>query len=128
VAAQKERKTISIGRKFIILLEVDKHGDSFFFSEMTWIKVKLSHYCHVGTKWGRKYSSCSFLTLALDGFERSESCPGHSLPLRKDPHYPLIRRLGGPHRWSGQRLEKITLASARDRTPVIQSVVRHYAD
>ena len=25
-----------------------------------------------------------------------------NLPPRKDPRYPLYRRLGGPHSWSGQ--------------------------
>jgi hypothetical protein len=38
----------------------------------------------------------------------------------------LDRRLDGPQRWSGHRLEEEPFASARDRTPIVQSVLRHY--
>jgi hypothetical protein len=44
----------------------------------------------------RRYSSYSFLTLALEGGERSASRPGRALPPGKGPQYPLYRRLGGP--------------------------------
>jgi hypothetical protein len=47
----------------------------------------------------------------------------------KDPRYPLDRRLCGPQSWFGQRgYRKHPFASAGDRTPVVQSVVRHYTD
>jgi hypothetical protein len=59
--------------------------------------------CHGGA-WGeRRYSSYSFLTLALDGGEWSASRSGHALPWGKDPRYPLYRRLGGPQSQSGHR-------------------------
>jgi hypothetical protein len=45
----------------------------------------------------RKYSSYSFLTSALYGWVASVT------PRRKDPLYPLDRRLGGPQRRSGHR-------------------------
>jgi hypothetical protein len=35
--------------------------------------------------------------------EWSESSPGRDLPLEKDSRYPLDRRQGGPHSWSGHR-------------------------
>jgi hypothetical protein len=53
---------------------------------------------------------------------------GRSLPPGKDPWYPLDRRLGGPQSWSGHRLEEKSFASAGDRTPVVQSVVRYYTE
>jgi len=75
-------------------------------------KVKLSHYCHGGNN--------SFLTLALDMGEWSASCRGHTLPLGKDPRYPLDRRLGGPHSWPGHRgWRKKSFDSARNRTLVV---------
>jgi hypothetical protein len=54
--------------------------------------------------WGeRRYSSYLFLTSALVGGEWSASRPDHALPRRKDPRYPLYRRLGGPQSRSGHR-------------------------
>lgn len=47
-------------------------------------KVKLSCYTPCRC-WGGGYSSCSFLTSALDGSEWSASHPGHALPVWKDP-------------------------------------------
>jgi hypothetical protein len=72
----------------------------------------------------RRYSSCSFLTSALEGGEWSASRPGRALP-------PGERALG-THcigGWVGPRacLEKSS-ASVGDRTPAVQSVVRHYTD
>jgi hypothetical protein len=73
------------------------------------------------------YSSYSFLTSALDG-----SGQRHALAAlysqEKDPQYPLDRRLGGPQRWSGQRLEEKSLASARDQSLLTQSLARQYTD
>jgi hypothetical protein len=58
---------------------------------------------HAGAKDNRRYSSYSFLTLALDGDQMSASRPGRALPLEKDPQYPLDRRLGRPQSWFGHR-------------------------
>jgi hypothetical protein len=66
-------------------------------------KVKLPIYRHISAKGERKYSSCSFLTLALDGGKWSASRHGRAFPRGKDPRYPLDRRLGGPQSWFGHR-------------------------
>jgi hypothetical protein len=60
------------------------------------IKGKLSRY----TPWrrlggGRRYSSYSFLTSALDGSEWSASRPGRALPPRKGPPVPIGQEAGG---------------------------------
>jgi hypothetical protein len=44
------------------------------------------------------------------------------------PQYSLDRRLGGPQLVWTRRQEGKSLASARDLTTVVQSVVRHYTD
>jgi hypothetical protein len=59
-------------------------------------KAKQSRYTPWRRLGERRYSSCSFLTSALDGHEWSASRPGRALPWGKDPRYPLDRRLGGP--------------------------------
>jgi hypothetical protein len=41
------------------------------------------------------YSPYSFLSLALNGVERSASRSGRALPPRKDTRYPLDTRQGG---------------------------------
>jgi hypothetical protein len=46
------------------------------------VKVNLSRNHHADTR--GKYSSYSFLTLALDEGEQSASCPGHALPPEKE--------------------------------------------
>jgi hypothetical protein len=45
-----------------------------------------------------------------------------ALPLGEDPLYPLDRRLGGRQSRSG------LCGEARNRTPAVQTAVRHYAD
>jgi hypothetical protein len=74
------------------------------------------------------YSSYSLFTSAIDGGEWSASRPGHALLLGKDPRYPLDRRPNGPQPVWTQKLEEKSFASAEDRTPDNQSVVRHYTD
>jgi hypothetical protein len=74
-------------------------------------KIKLScpAICHAGAKGERMFFSYSFLTLALDGDERSVSRPGCAFPLLgNDPRYPLGRRPGGLQSWLvwTQRLEE----------------------
>jgi hypothetical protein len=44
-------------------------------------------------------------------------------PWGKETRFPLSRRLD----WT-QRLKEKSFAYIRDRTPVVQSVVRHYTD
>jgi hypothetical protein len=76
----------------------------------------------------QELSSYSFLILTLDGGEWSASCP----PLRFNSKGKTssTRWTGG---WVGlraglDRIEEKSFASDRDRTPVVQSVVRHYTD
>jgi hypothetical protein len=74
------------------------------------------------------YSSYSFLTLVLNGGEWSVSRRGRALRPGKDPGTHCT---GG---WVGLRAGLDTEAigkiftSGGDRTPVVQSVVRHYTD
>jgi hypothetical protein len=75
------------------------------------------------------YSSYLFIALALDGVSGQRHAPAALYPWGKDPQYPFDRRLGGPQSWSGSRgYRKKSFASAGDRTPIAQSVVRHYTD
>jgi hypothetical protein len=53
--------------------------------------------------------------------------PAAVYPRRNDPRYSFDRRLDGPQSWSGYRRQKKKFfVSARDRTPVVKCVVRHY--
>jgi hypothetical protein len=77
----------------------------------------------------RRYSSYSFLTSALDGGEWSASRPGRALPPGKEPPVPIVQEAGwDPEPVWTQRLEEKSSASVDGRTPVVQSVVRHYTD
>jgi hypothetical protein len=75
------------------------------------------------------YSSYSFLTSTLYGGEWSVSHPGRALPPGKDPHHTHWTE-----GWVGLRAgldtepREKSFASARDRTLVMQSVVRHETD
>jgi hypothetical protein len=76
---------------------------------------------------GRRYSSYSFLTSALDGGEWSASRPGRALPPGKGPHVPIIQEAGwAPEPVWTQGLEEKSSAPVGDRTPIVQLVVRHY--
>jgi hypothetical protein len=81
---------------------------------------------HAGVKGGRRCSSFTFLTSALDGGEWSASLPGRALPPGKGSPVPIGLEAGWASElvWT-QGLEEKSFASARDRTPVDQSVVRH---
>jgi hypothetical protein len=68
------------------------------------------------------YSSCSFLTSALEGGEWSTSRHGRALPSGKEP--PVSTGWATEPVWT-QRLEEKSFASVGDRTPAVQSVVRH---
>jgi hypothetical protein len=75
----------------------------------------------------RRYSSYSFLTSALEGGERSVSRPGRALLPGKEPPVPVVWEAGwAPEPVWTQRLEEKHSASVGDRTPAVQSVVRHF--
>jgi hypothetical protein len=77
----------------------------------------------------RRYSSYSFLTSALEGGEWSASRPGRDLPPGKEPPVPTVQEAGwAPELVWTQRLEEKSSASVGERTPAVQSVVRHCTD
>jgi hypothetical protein len=77
----------------------------------------------------RRYSSYLFLTTVLDGGEWSASRSGHALPPGKGPQVPIEQEAGwAPEPVWTQRLEEKSCVSVGYRTPVIQSVVRHYSE
>jgi hypothetical protein len=72
----------------------------------------------------RRYSSYSFLTPAPEGGEWSASRPGRALP-----PVPIVQEAGwAPEPVWTQRLEEKSCASVGDRTPSVQSAVRHCTD
>jgi hypothetical protein len=75
--------------------------------------VQLVFIPDLGTRWG----------------ELSASRPGHALPPGKRPPAPTGQKAGWALElvWT-QKIEEKPFASAGDRSPVIQSVVRHYTD
>jgi hypothetical protein len=75
----------------------------------------------------RRYSSYSFLTSAPEGggVSGQHHAPAALYPRGKSPRYPLYRRLGGPQSRSGRRGYR---KNPRDRTPAVESRVRHYTD
>jgi hypothetical protein len=76
-----------------------------------------------GTWGGGRYSSYSFLASAIDGGEWSASCLGRAPP----PPVPIVQDAGwAPEPVWMQRLEEKSSASVGDRTPIVQSVFRHY--
>jgi hypothetical protein len=77
----------------------------------------------------RRYRSYPFLTSALEGGEWSASRPGRALPPGKEPPVPIVQEAGwAPEAVWKQRLEEKSSVPVGDRTPVAQSVVRHYSD
>jgi hypothetical protein len=75
---------------------------------------------------GEVYNYYSFLTSALDGGGWSASRPGRTLlPGKGHGTHWIGVWVGLKLVWT-QRLEENYFASAGDRTPVVQSVVRHY--
>jgi hypothetical protein len=77
---------------------------------------------HLGV---RRYSSYS-LTSALEGGEWSASRPGRALPPGKEPPVPTLQDVGwAPEPVWTQRVEEKSSASVGDRTPAVQSVVKH---
>jgi hypothetical protein len=74
-------------------------------------------------------SSYSFTTSALDEGEWSAALPGRALPPGKWSPVPIVQEAGwAPQPLWVQRLEEKSSASAGDRIPLAQCVVRHYTD
>jgi hypothetical protein len=70
-----------------------------------------------------------FLNSAREGGEWSASRPGRALPPGKEPPVPIVQEAGwAPEPVWTRRLEEKCSASVGDRTPAVQSVVRHYTD
>jgi len=60
----------------------------------------LPRTCSEGTEGGvEKWLYC-FLNLGARWGDQSTPCPSH-FTTRKEPQYPLYRRLAGPQGWSG---------------------------
>jgi hypothetical protein len=76
---------------------------------------------------GEEYSSYSFLTLALDGVSGQWQIPAALYPRGKTPDVNWIVGWASKLFWT-KRLKEKLFASAGDRTPVVQNVVRHYSD
>jgi hypothetical protein len=63
------------------------------------------------------------------GVSGQHHAPAALYPRGEDPRHPSDRGLSGTQSRSGRkRLEEKSSASVGDRTPVVQSVVRHYTD
>jgi hypothetical protein len=92
-------------------------------------KVKQSHNTPMEAQGEKMYSSYSFATSAVDGGEWSASRPGRALPTGKGSPTLIVQKDGWPTELAWiQRLEEKSLASAGDRTSVVQSVARHHTD
>jgi hypothetical protein len=79
----------------------------------------------------RRYSSYSFTTSALDDGEWSASRLRRPLPPGKGPPVPTVLEAGwAPEPVWTQRLEEnsLPLPGIEPRSPVVQSVARHYTD
>jgi hypothetical protein len=67
--------------------------------------------------------------LGIGWGEWSASCLGRALHPMKGPPVTIVQESGwAPEPIWTQRLEEKSSASVGDRTPVVQSVVRHYTD
>jgi hypothetical protein len=77
----------------------------------------------------RSYSSYSFSTWALEGGELSASHPGRALRRGIGPPVPIVQEVAWvPEPVWEQKLEQKSSAFVGDRTPIIQSVDRHYTE
>jgi hypothetical protein len=76
---------------------------------------------------GRRYSSYLFLTSALDGGEWSASRLPRFTPRERTSGTHWIGGWAGPAVWT-QGLEEKSSAPVGNRTPIVQSIVKHYTD
>jgi hypothetical protein len=89
------------------------------------VKVSRPATRHGGVWGGRRYNS-SFLTTALDGGEWSASRLGCALSPGNGPPVPIAQEAEwAPEPVWTQGLEEKSSASVGDRTPIVQSAVRH---
>jgi hypothetical protein len=107
---------VIMGMKLLIFhLRVKKV--QFSLSTMPW--------WHLG---GAEVLLHSFLTSALDGDEWLTSHPDCFTP-RKEPQYPLKRRMWGPQRWCVWFWEEISLLLQPDSNPdTCSSQLNHYTN
>jgi hypothetical protein len=79
-------------------------------------------------KGGEDVSSYSILTSVLDGVSGQRQARSRFIA-RNGPPVPIVQEAGCASElvWT-QRLEEKYFASAGDRTPAFQSVIRHYTD
>jgi hypothetical protein len=91
-------------------------------------KVKLSRYHDAGAKGVSMYSSYSFLTSALHRDEWSASPLGRTLPRGRIPGSHRMEGSVGLRAGMDTDARGKMFAFAGDRTPLVQSVVRHYTD
>jgi hypothetical protein len=63
------------------------------------------------------------------GVNGQRHAPAALYPQGKDPPVPIVQEAGWASElvWT-QRIQKKSFASVEDRTPVVQSVVRHYTN
>jgi hypothetical protein len=81
---------------------------------------------HGGAWGGEEYSSYSLLTSALDGVSGQRHAPAALCPGKRPP-VPIGQEAGwAPEPVWTQRSEENSFAPAGDRTPIVQSIVRHY--
>jgi hypothetical protein len=81
---------------------------------------------------GRKYSSYSFSTSALDGVSGQRHAPTALYPRGKEPPVPIVQEAGwAPEPSWTQRLQEKSFRLCRgsnlDR-PMVQPVARHYTE
>ena len=96
------------------------------YLKQVYVKVKVTQwYAYIGTEGRRRYSSNPFVTSVLEGGGWSAPRSGRFTP-GKDGRYPLYRRLGGSHGWSG-RVWKIS-SSPRFDPRTVEPVTTRYAD
>jgi hypothetical protein len=80
---------------------------------------------------GEEYSFYSFITLALDGGEWSASYPAAFIPGERTPGTHWAGGCMGPRAGldtEARRKILLPLPGIKHRSPVVQSIARHYTD
>jgi hypothetical protein len=71
---------------------------------------------------GRRYSSYSFMTSAINGVSGQRHAPAALLPPGKGPPVAIVQEAGwAPEPVWTQRIEEKSFAPAGDRTPIARS-------